>query len=132
MEFLDNIFFSAPIFNSIEDLLIKILAFIAISVLLLWVIRLIINRAARGKIKFKDGKLLHRDIYIWLTGLGELPVFIILFSIYFGFYINAVKPSSFKWSDPDFYLGLSPQLAVILFAVVLFVLRYKKLTKLIK
>lgn len=110
--------------SSASEIIIRILVLVAISTLLIWVLNLILQGA-----KNKSGQ--KTELVIRNRFLYSLTIFIILYSVYFGFLIWFNGIGSFNFDDATFYLGISHLIIVFLGISILFFVKYQALDKLI-
>lgn len=121
---MENLFFNTE-YTSIQQMLIKILAFLLSSGLLLYSIYL-----ALTKLLFRKNK--HRkEINLRLAFLWTIFAYFILFNVYIFvlFYKNGVD--SFNWTSTEFYLGIIAQLTIYIGLLVYFFIKRHFLKKFI-
>ncbi len=121
---MENIFFDIG-YTSLTDLLFKVIAFLLVSGLLLYVIYL-----ALTKIIFRKNK--HRkEINLRLVFLWTIFAYFILFNVYIFvlFYRNGID--SLHWTNAKFYLGIIAHLTIYIGLLAYFFIKSHSLKKII-
>jgi len=121
---MENIFFDTN-YTSLTDMLIKVIAFLLISGLLLFVIYLMLT-----KLLFRKNK--HRkEINLRLVFLWTIFAYFILFNVYIFvlFYRNGID--SLHWTNAKFYLGIIVQLTIYIGLLAYFFIKRLSLKKII-
>lgn len=121
---MENLLFDTD-YTSLEQMLIKVMAFLLISGLLLYVIYF-----ALTKLLFRKSK--HRkEINLRLVFLWTIFAYFILFNVYIFvlFYKNGVD--SFHWTNAKFYLGIIAQLTIYIGLLAYFFIKRYTLSKII-
>ena len=121
---MENIFFDTS-YTSLTEMLIKVIAFLLISGLLLYVIYF-----ALTKFLFRKNK--HRkEINLRLAFLWTIFAYFILFNIYIFvlFYKNGID--SLHWTSAKFYLGIIAQLTIYIGLLAYFFIKRHSLNKII-
>jgi hypothetical protein len=121
---MENIFFDTS-YTSLTEMLIKVIAFLLISGLLLYVIYL-----ALTKLLFRKNK--HRkEINLRLAFLWTIFAYFILFNVYIFvlFYKNGID--SLHWTSAKFYLGIIAQLTIYIGLLAYFFIKRHSLNKII-
>ena len=121
---MDNIFLNTD-YTTFQDMLIKVVAFLAISGLLLYLIYF-----ALVKLLFKKSKD-RKEINLRLVFLWTLFVYLVAFNVYLFilFYRNGID--SFNFLNPKFYLGIIAQLTVYIAIIAFFFIKRRSLKKII-
>jgi hypothetical protein len=121
---MENIFFDTS-YTSLTDMVIKVLTFLLVSGLLLYVIYF-----AFTKILFRKNK--HRkEINLRLVFLWTIFTYFILFNVYIFilFYKNGID--SLLWANAKFYLGIIAQLTIYISLLTYFFIKRHSLNKII-
>ena len=121
---MENIFFDTN-YTSLTDMLIKVIAFLLVSGLLLFVIYF-----ALTKLLFRKNK--HRkEINLRLVFLWTIFSYFILFNVYIFvlFYRNGID--SLHWANAKFYLGITAQLTIYIGLLAYFFIKRHSLIKII-
>lgn len=121
---MENIFFDTS-YTSLTDMLIKVIAFLLVSGLLLYVIYF-----ALTKLLFRKNK--HRkEINLRLVFLWTIFAYFILFNVYIFilFYRNGID--SLHWTNAKFYLGILAQLTIYIGLLAYFFIKRHFLKKII-
>ncbi len=121
---MENIFFDTN-YTSLTDMVIRVIAFLLVSGLLLYVIYF-----ALTKLLFRKNK--HRkEINLRLVFLWTLFTYFILFNVYLYilFYRNGLD--SLNWTSAKFYLGIIAQLTVYIGLLAYFFIKRHSLNKII-
>jgi len=121
---MENIFFDTS-YTSFSDMMIKVIAFLLISGLLLFVIYFVLT-----KLLFRKNK--HRkEINLRLVFLWTIFAYFILFNVYIFvlFYRNGID--SLHWTNAKFYLGIIAQLTIYIGLLTYFFIKRHSLTKII-
>lgn len=121
---MENIFFDTN-FTSLTDMLIKVISFLFVSGLLLFVIYF-----ALTKLLFRKNK--HRkEINLRLVFLWTIFTYFILFNIYIFvlIYINGID--SLHWTNAKFYLGIIAQLTIYIGLITYFFIKRHSINKII-
>lgn len=120
---LSEIFFNIT-FVDYPQLLVKVLIFLALPALLIYLIYLILSKT----VKRKESS----DYQLPLNFLWSLVIFLLLFGVYCFFLVKRIGLEAFRLSDPYFYLGAFPQLFIVLVIAVIFFWRLSVYEKSIK
>lgn len=121
---MESIFFDIS-YTSLTDILIKLITFILISSILLYVIYF-----ALSKLLFRKNK--HRkEINLRLVFLWTIFAYFILFNVYIFilFYRNGID--SLHWKNAKFYLGIIAQLTIYISLLAYFFIKRHSLKKII-
>ena len=121
---MENIFFDTS-YTSFSDMMIKVIAFLLISGLLLFVIYFVLT-----KLLFRKNK--HRkEINLRLVFLWTIFAYFILFNVYIFvlFYRNGID--SLHWTNAKFYLGIIAQLTVYIGLLAYFFIKRHSLINII-
>ena len=121
---MENIFFDTN-YTSLTDMLIKVIAFLLVSGLLLFVIYFTLT-----KLLFRKNK--HRkEINLRLVFLWTIFAYFILFNVYIFvlFYRNGID--SLHWANAKFYLGIIAQLTIYIGLLAYFFIKRHSLIKII-
>ena len=121
---MENIFFDTS-YTTLIDMLTKVIAFLFVSGLLLFVIYF-----ALTKILFRKNK--HRkEINLRLVFLWTIFAYFILFNVYIFvlFYRNGID--SLHWTNAKFYLGIIVQLTIYIGLLAYFFIKRLSLKKII-
>ena len=121
---MENIFFDTS-YTSLTDMLIKVLAFLLVSGLLLYLIYFVLT-----KLLFRKNK--HRkEINLRLVFLWTIFAYFILFNVYIFilFYRNGID--SLHWSSAKFYLGIIAQIIIYIGLLAYFFIKRHSLSKII-
>ena len=120
-----DMFFNTD-YTTLTAMLVHIVAFMAITALLLYVIYFVL-----AKTLFRKSRL-DRTITLRLTFLWAIFVYLIVFNIYMAvlFYRNGID--SLQWTSPKFYLGIMAQLLVYVGLATLFFVKRHSYRKEIK
>lgn len=121
---MENIFFDTS-YTSLSDMVLRVIAFLLMSGLLLYIIYF-----ALTKLLFRKNK--HRkEINLRLVFLWTLFTYFILFNVYlyYLFYRNGLD--SLQWSSAKFYLGIIAQLTVYISLLAYFFIKRHSLNKII-
>lgn len=118
-------FFFNISFESFEGLAFKVILFLLISVLVLFVIYFLLTKLAFRKNKQR------KEVNLRLTYLWSIYVYLLAYNIYIGafFYMNGVD--EMDWTTPRFYLGLIAQITLYLALLALFLVKRYELNKII-
>jgi len=121
---MENIFFDTS-YTSLTDMLIKVIAFLLVSGLLLFVIYF-----AFTKLLFRKNK--HRkEINLRLVFLWTIFAYFILFNVYIFILIYKNGIDSLHWTSAKFYLGIIAQLTIYIGLLAYFFINRHSLTKII-
>lgn len=121
---MENIFFDTG-YTSFSDMLIKVIAFLLVSGLLLFLIYF-----AFTKLLFRKNK--HRkEINLRLIFLWTIFAYFILFNVYIFvlFYRNGID--SLHWTNAKFYFGIIAQLTIYIILLAYFFVKRHSLNKII-
>ncbi len=121
---MENLFFDTS-YTSLSQMLIKLFAFLLVSVLLLFIIYF-----ALTKILFRKSKQ-RKEINLRLVFLWTTFVYFILFNVYIFvlFYKNGID--SLHWTSVKFYLGIIAQLTIYIGLLAYFFIKRLSLNKII-
>ena len=124
-QFLKNAFFGELEYNGFSDLLFKLLIWAVMVIIVLYFIRLFLNAFRKQNVKYK-GKSYYmvRDLFLEITSLECIVGFIILFTIYVGFWEWNVRLEQYDWSKWQTYVSAFPQIITYIFIIILFTFRY--------
>ena len=121
---MENIFFDTS-YTSLATMLLKVITFLLVSGLLLYVIYF-----ALTKLLFRKNK--HRkEINLRLAFLWTIFTYFIVFNVYIFvlFYKNGID--SLHWTSAKFYLGIIAQLTIYIGLIAYFFIKRQSLNKLI-
>lgn len=119
---MDNIFFDIN-YNGLQSVLLKAVAFLLVSILLIWLIYFSLSKLLLRKTKQR------KEISLRLVFLWSLFVYFILFNVYLFVLFFKTGSDSLDARQSNFYLGCLPQLAIYLFLIVTFFLYRQSLKK---
>ncbi len=121
---MDNLFFDS-VYSNFQQLLIKIVAFVLLTGILLWIIDIIFTKFLFKRIKQR------KEICLRLCFLWSISTYFILFNIYlFGFfYRTGIEAENFL--KGNFYLGIMAQLVIYLGLIILYFVKRYSLNKII-
>lgn len=108
------------------DFLIKFVAILFISAIILWLFYFIIVKLYGKKTK------LHRDFFLPIQFLWSLFALFLVFSVYWFYFIKTNGIHAFNWSSPAFYADISPQILIYLMVIIVFIISYSKYNALLK
>jgi hypothetical protein len=121
---MENIFFDTS-YTSLTDMVIRVIAFLLVSGLLLYVIYF-----ALTKLLFRKNK--HRkEINLRLVFLWTLFTYFILFNVYLYILFYRNGPDSMHWTSAKFYFGIIAQLTVYIGLLAYFFIKRHSLNKII-
>lgn len=121
---MEDIFFDTS-YTSLADMVIRVIAFMLVSGILLYVIYF-----ALTKLLFRKSK--HRkEINLRLVFLWTLFAYFILFNVYLYYLFYRNGPDSLNWTSGKFYLGIIAQLAVYIGLNAYFFIKRHSLNKII-
>lgn len=121
---MENLFFNTD-YSNFEQILIKLLIFIAISGALLYLMFLIFSKLLYRKSKHR------REITLRLTFLWSLFAFLIIFNIYIFFMFYRIGIDNLNFASVRFYLGIISQISIYLVLIILFFIKRFSLKKII-
>ena len=124
---ISSLFFSLE-YRNIPDLIVRCVALLLTSALILWVIYLALVKLFPAKKK----SVVPREILLKLRFLTALPVFLMVFSVYIYFFVKTAKPNDLQWGQPTFYVTLLPQFLVYVGVIMLFLIQYRGYMKALK
>jgi hypothetical protein len=119
---MENLFFDTS-YISFQQTLIKVIAFLALSGLLLYLIYFVLT-------KFLFRKYKHRkEIILRLVFLWSIFAFTVLFVSYIFVLIYKNGVDSFQWTYLKFYLGIIAQIIIYIGVIIFFFLKRHSLKK---
>jgi hypothetical protein len=121
---MENLFFNTD-YSNFEQALIKLLLFIAISGMLVYLLFFIFSKLLYRKSKQR------REISLRLTFLWSLFVFFIVFNIYIFFIFYRIGIDNLNFASGRFYLGVISQISIYLVLIILFFIKRFSLKKII-
>jgi hypothetical protein len=121
---MENIFFNIG-YTSLQQMLLKVLIFMTLSGLTLYLIYLGLT-----KIMFKKN-VARKEINLRLIFLWAMIIYLILFNIYFFIFMFIVGVDSFQWTKPIFYLGFMAQIITYIVLIIYFILKRNSLDRII-
>jgi drug/metabolite transporter (DMT)-like permease len=121
---MENIFFDTS-YTSLTNMMIKVLAFLLVSGLLLYLIYFVLT-----KLLFRKNK--HRkEINLRLVFLWSIFSCFILFNVYIFVLIYRNGIDSLHWSSAKFYLGIIAQIIIYIGLLAYFFIKRHSLSKII-
>ena len=121
---MENIFFDTS-YTSFTNMMIKVLAFLLVSGLLLYLIYFVLT-----KLLFRKNK--HRkEINLRLVFLWAIFSCFILFNVYIFVLIYRNGIDSLHWSSAKFYLGIIAQIIIYIGLLAYFFIKRHSLSKII-
>ena len=121
---MENIFFDTS-YTSLTNMMIKVLAFLLVSGLLLYLIYFVLT-----KLLFRKNK--HRkEINLRLVFLWAIFSCFILFNVYIFVLIYRNGIDSLHWSSAKFYLGIIAQIIIYIGLLAYFFIKRHSLSKII-
>ena len=121
---MENIFFDTS-YTSLTNMMIKVLAFLLVSSLLLYLIYFVLT-----KLLFRKNK--HRkEINLLLVFLWAIFSCFILFNVYIFVLIYRNGIDSLHWSSAKFYLGIIAQIIIYIGLLAYFFIKRHSLSKII-
>ena len=121
---MENIFFDTS-YTSLTNTMIKVLAFLLVSGLLLYLIYFVLT-----KLLFRKNK--HRkEINLRLVFLWAIFSCFILFNVYIFVLIYRNGIDSLHWSSAKFYLGIIAQIIIYIGLLAYFFIKRHSLSKII-
>jgi uncharacterized membrane protein YeiB len=121
---MENIFFNIE-YTSLQQMLLKVLIFMALSGLVLYLIYLGLT-----KIMFKKN-VARKEVNLRLIFLWAMIIYLILFNIYFFILMFIEGVELFQWTKPIFYLGFMAQIIVYIVLIIYFLLKRNSLDRII-
>jgi hypothetical protein len=121
---MENIFFNIG-YTSLQQMLLKVLIFMTLSGLTLYLIYLGLT-----KIMFKKN-VARKEINLRLIFLWAMIIYLILFNIYFFIFMFIVGVDSFQLNKPIFYLGFMAQIITYIVLIIYFILKRNSLDRII-
>lgn len=121
---MENILFDTS-YTTLQQMLYKVLFFLFVSGLLLYLIYFIL-----AKTLFRKNKL-RKEINLRLAFLWSLIVYFIIFNVYIFvlFYKNGID--SLHWTNPRFYMGIVSQLTIYIGLICFFFIKRHSLINII-
>ena len=126
IEFLMDLFLKID-YPNIPFLIGRIIAFLGISLVLIWILWAILSKRVYAK-----NEKLPKEYKLKLALIWSLIFYYVIFSVYLFFFFKRNGIDSFHWGNPKFYLEISSLLIAIIATIVVFLFKQYQLTKEIK
>jgi hypothetical protein len=121
---MENLFFNTD-YSNLEQTLIKLLLFIALSGTLLYLLFFILSKLLYRKSKHR------REITLRLTFLWSLFAFLILINAYIFFLFYRIGIDNMNFAKGIFYIGMVSQITIFMAIIIFFFIKRYFLKKLI-
>lgn len=121
---MENIFFDTS-YTSLANVMIKVLAFLLVSGLLLYLIYFVLTKLLFRKTKHR------KEINLRLVFLWAIFSCFILFNVYIFVLIYRNGIESLHWSSAKFYLGIIAQIIIYIGLLTYFFIKRHSLSKII-
>ena len=122
-----EVFFGELTFTGWDQLLIKLAIWVFTVALVLWLLRLIINKFRIPELNYKDEKFyMVRDLFLHITAIECLVAFTFVYTVYAGFWEWIVRLENYDWNILDTFLAASPQILTYLIIIIVFFVKLYK------
>lgn len=122
-----EIFFGELKFAGWGQLLLNLFIWALIVALVIWLIKLIINKFRNPELKYKNEKFyMVRDLFLHITDIECLIIFMIVFAVYAGFWEWIVRLENYDWTILDTFLAASPQILTFIIVIIIFFVKLYK------